>query len=172
VAPAPAPGPGAPGPAAARAAALPPGASAAGGYRAAVVELLVSGQGLAPFNATWQGAVVAAVNDAIGAVPHSLDISSIGVRGPPAPALGRGCRPRRCCRLGPRLSAVCLPQPCTPLSGVALMCAGRQRALEGRAGWMFWRGAGLHVTCSVQAARAGGPGEPAGPRCDARAPRG
>ncbi|KAK9833554.1 hypothetical protein WJX81_005671 [Elliptochloris bilobata] len=57
---------------------LPAGADAAGGFRAAVVELLVSGQDLYPFNTSRQALVVSAVNDAIGSVPHSLDVSSIG----------------------------------------------------------------------------------------------
>ncbi len=58
---------------------LPAGADAAGGYRATVMELLVSGQDLFPFNASRQELVLRAVNDAIPPVPHTLDFSSIGV---------------------------------------------------------------------------------------------
>lgn len=59
---------------------LPAGANAAGGYRAAGIELLVWGQALYPFDASRQALLARAVNDFIGGVPHSLEISSIGVR--------------------------------------------------------------------------------------------
>ena len=55
-------------------------ADAARGYRAAVVELMLSGQGLLPFSASKQELVAQAVTDASGALPHTLDISSIAVR--------------------------------------------------------------------------------------------
>ena len=58
---------------------LPAGANAAGGYRAAVIELLVSGHDLSPLNASRQALVLQAVNDGIPHVPHTLDFSSLGV---------------------------------------------------------------------------------------------
>lgn len=61
---------------------LPAGASMELGFRVAVMELLLMGQDLFPFDAWKQALVVWALADAIPAVSHSLDISSIWVRHP------------------------------------------------------------------------------------------